>query len=49
MARAMSANGKYKEAMKYLESALPQSPQESNKITIQNMMEQLKQGKDINK
>jgi len=48
MLRSLSAEGKYKEALKYATAALPQAPDVANKNNIAAMIEKLKEGKDIN-
>lgn len=48
MARALSSEGKFKEALKYATAALPQAPDEGNKANASDMIEKLKQGKDVN-
>jgi hypothetical protein len=48
MARANSALGNYKEALKYAQAALPQSPDPGNKTNVQDSIEKLQAGKDIN-
>lgn len=48
MMRAMSANGKYNEALKYLKAAMPQAPDPGNKSRMETMMKQLEEGKDVN-
>jgi tetratricopeptide (TPR) repeat protein len=46
--RGLSAIGNYKKALSYATMALPLSPNEANKTTVQNMIISLEQGKDIN-
>jgi tetratricopeptide (TPR) repeat protein len=48
MARGLSANNKYGEALEYASKALPLAPNEANKQAVQGMVEKLKAGKDIN-
>ncbi len=48
MARSLSSEGNYKEALKYATTALPQAPDPGNKTSVENMIEKLKEGKDIN-
>lgn len=48
MARAYSATGNYKEALKYAEKALPQAPDPANKVNVKKIISMLKEGKDIN-
>ena len=48
MARANSALGNYKEALKYAQAALPLAPDPPNKTNVESMIEKLKAGKDIN-
>ncbi|HET9057602.1 MAG TPA: DUF2911 domain-containing protein [Chitinophagaceae bacterium] len=47
MGRALSANGNYKEALKYITEALATVPP-AQKKTLEGFIELLKQGKDIN-
>ncbi|WP_340073619.1 DUF2911 domain-containing protein [Leptobacterium sp. I13] len=48
IARAYSAAGKYKTALKYLEKALKNAPDKPNKDAILARMEKLKKGEDFN-
>ncbi|MEP6514299.1 MAG: DUF2911 domain-containing protein [Parafilimonas sp.] len=48
MARASSAMGNYKEALKYANAALPQAPDAGNKSNVERIIGLLKEGKDIN-
>ena len=48
MARGLSANGEYSKALEYATKALPLSPNDTNKQSVQAMIEKLKAGKDIN-
>jgi tetratricopeptide (TPR) repeat protein len=48
MARCLSSEGNYKEALKYATIALPQAPDMLNKTSVETMIEKLKAGKDIN-
>ncbi len=48
MARALSSEGKYKEALKYAKAALPQVPDNANKLDVEDMIGKLKLGKDVN-
>ncbi len=48
MARGLSANGDYKNALKYAQQALPLSPNPQNKSNVENMISKLKEGKDVN-
>jgi predicted Zn-dependent protease len=48
MARALSSEGKYKEALKYATAGLAQAPDEANKTNAASLIEKLKGGKDIN-
>ena len=48
MARALSSEGKYKEALKYAVAALPQAPDDMNKSNVEKIIEKLKAGTDIN-
>ncbi|NCU05989.1 MAG: DUF2911 domain-containing protein [Chitinophagaceae bacterium] len=46
--RGYSANGDYKNALKYANLALPLAPDEQNKKSIEAMITKLKEGKDVN-
>lgn len=46
--RLYSAQGKYKEALKHARLALKQAPDDANKKNIENMIQTLEEGKDIN-
>lgn len=46
--RAYSAEGKFKDALKYAKLALPQAPDEENKKSIEDSIKKLQEGKDIN-
>ncbi|MEO7265217.1 MAG: DUF2911 domain-containing protein [Ferruginibacter sp.] len=46
--RGYSANGDYKNALKYAQLAQPQAPDKANKDSIAKMIETLNAGKDIN-
>ena len=46
--RAYSAEGKFKDALKYAKLALPQAPDEANKKSIEDSIKKLQEGKDIN-
>lgn len=48
MARALSSEAKYKEALKYATAALEQAPDPANKTNAESFIEKLKAGKDIN-
>jgi tetratricopeptide (TPR) repeat protein len=48
LTRGYSANGDYKNALKYAQLALPLSPPGANKTNIENMIEKLKKGEDVN-
>ncbi len=48
LARGYSANGDYKNALKYAQMALPLSPPGANKTNVENMIEKLKKGQDVN-
>jgi tetratricopeptide (TPR) repeat protein len=46
--RAYSAQGKYKDALKYAKLALAQAPDDTNKKNIEASIKKLEEGKDIN-
>jgi tetratricopeptide (TPR) repeat protein len=48
LTRGYSANGDYKNALKYAQLALPLSPPGANKTNVENMIEKLKKGEDVN-
>ena len=48
LTRGYSANGDYKNALKYASMALPLAPNDANKNAVQDMISKLKDGKDIN-
>jgi tetratricopeptide (TPR) repeat protein len=48
MARGMSANGDATKALEFANKALPLAPNDTNKQAIQEMIDKLKSGKDIN-
>jgi tetratricopeptide (TPR) repeat protein len=48
LTRGYSANGDYKNALKYAQLALPLSPPGPNKTNVENMIEKLKKGQDVN-
>ena len=48
LARGYSAIGNYKEALKYAQAALPQSPDPGNKVNVEAAIEKLKAGTTIN-
>ena len=48
LARGYSANGDYKNALKYIKLAQPLAPNQANKDAIDKMIKMLNEGKDIN-
>lgn len=48
LARGYSANGDFKNALKYANAALPQAPDKPNKDAVEGFLKKLKEGKDIN-
>jgi tetratricopeptide (TPR) repeat protein len=48
LARGYSANGDYKNALKYAQLSLSLSPPGPNKTNVENMIEKLKKGEDVN-
>jgi tetratricopeptide (TPR) repeat protein len=48
LVRGYSANGDYKKALEYAEKALPLVPNALNKTSVEKMIGQLKEGKDVN-
>lgn len=48
LARGYSAQGDYKNALKYMNQALPLAPDTNNKNNILSMIDKLKAGRDIN-
>ncbi|MBC7759005.1 MAG: DUF2911 domain-containing protein [Phormidesmis sp. FL-bin-119] len=48
MARGLSANGQYAQALEYANKALPLAPNDTNKQAVQVMVDKLKSGTDIN-
>lgn len=48
LTRGYSANGDYKNALKYAEQALPLAPDSNNKSSVTAMIEKLKKGQDVN-
>lgn len=48
MSRGLSANGDYKNALKYAEQALAVAPNQQNKTSVNGMIEKLKKGQDVN-
>jgi hypothetical protein len=48
MVRALSSEGKYKEALRYATAALPQAPDDLNKASVKTVVEKLKAGSDVN-
>ncbi len=48
LTRGYSANGDYKNALKYANQALPLAPDQQNKTSVASMIDKLKNGKDVN-
>ncbi|MBS1920424.1 MAG: DUF2911 domain-containing protein [Bacteroidetes bacterium] len=48
LARGYSANGDFKNALKYAQLALPLAPNQVNKTSMESAIQKLKEGKDIN-
>lgn len=48
MGRAYSAKGDYKKALSYMKTALPQAPDDGNKIHIEGMIKKLQENQDVN-
>ena len=48
LAIGYSANGDYKNALKYAKLAQPMAPDKSNKDSLEKMIQLLNEGKDIN-
>jgi len=48
LTRGYSANGDYKNALKFANLALALAPDEQNKKSVQGIIEKLKAGKDVN-
>jgi len=48
LTRGYAANGDNKNALKYANMALPLAPDTQNKTNIENIVQKLKEGKDIN-
>jgi tetratricopeptide (TPR) repeat protein len=48
LTRGYSANGDFKNALKYANMALPLAPDVQNKTNLQSMIDKLKAGKDVN-
>jgi tetratricopeptide (TPR) repeat protein len=48
MVRGLSANGDYKNALKYANQAVPLAPDPLNKSNLETMINKLKEGKDAN-
>lgn len=48
LTRGYSANGDYKNALKYATQALPLAPNQQNKTNVETMISKLKEGKDVN-
>ena len=46
--RAYSAEGKYKDALKYAKLALAQAPDDGNKKNLEASIKKLEEGKDVN-
>jgi len=46
--RAYSAQGDFKQALKYAKLALPQAPDPANKKSLEDMIKKLEDGKDVN-
>jgi tetratricopeptide (TPR) repeat protein len=46
--RAYSAQGKYRDALKYAKLALAQAPDDANKKNLQDSIKKLEEGKDVN-
>ena len=46
--RAYSAEGKYKEALKYAKMAMAQAPDDGNKKNLEASIKKLEEGKDVN-
>ena len=49
LTRGYAANGDNKNALKYANMALPLAPDAQNKTNVENVIQKLKDGKDINK
>jgi tetratricopeptide (TPR) repeat protein len=48
MARGYSATGNYKKSLEFAQKALVQAPDPGNKLSIENAIKKLQEGKDIN-
>ena len=48
LGRGYSANGDYKKALEFMKAALPQAPNELNKVSVAAMIKKLEVGKDVN-
>lgn len=48
LVRGYSANGDYKNALKYAQQALPMAPDQGNKTSVETMIKKLQDGKDVN-
>ena len=48
LARGYSAIGDFKNALKYMQQALPLATDQQNKNNVETMIGKLKEGKDIN-
>jgi len=48
LGRAYSASGDYKNALKYMKTALAQAPDDLNKNNVRQMIQKLEEGKDVN-
>ena len=48
LVRGYSANGDFKNALKYIKLALPQAPDKINRDAVENFIKMLEAGKDIN-
>ncbi|QEC43454.1 DUF2911 domain-containing protein [Pseudobacter ginsenosidimutans] len=48
LTRGYSALGNYKKALEYANKALPQSPDNGNKINVERLIKMLNEGKDVN-
>lgn len=48
LVRGLSANGQYKDALELAQKAMPLAPNDVNKKAVQEMIDKLKEGKDVN-
>ena len=48
MGRAYAAKGDYKKALSYMKTALPQAPDDGNKIHVEAMIKKLQENQDVN-